>query len=219
MELFRSFSQFIAGIFKRFLIWAPALFLDPYDLWARLIRPMLPDGYKFDLPWSPDWAPILLIGLIGWAAFLTFHEMRLQIRHTPCPDMKLKDALVWIVGTHHLFGDDNPQRTADALNLLRQAARLGRINSWGKSDPLPALADTEPLSPIPPDFWVSNQISYLEFLRDMRGQTEKVKFNTEDERYTDVHFNRSEIRQQFKRPAIFRRVYFRLRDNVRRDEA
>ena len=72
--------MFLGGILRRFWVWSPAILLDPYDLWDKLVKPMLP-GSGFSLPWSPDWAPLVLIGLIFWAAFLTFHELRTRADH------------------------------------------------------------------------------------------------------------------------------------------
>ncbi len=80
MELAKSAGQFLFGILRRFWIWAPAFLLDPYDLWRQLIKPMLPEKYQVDLPWSTDWAPWVLMGLIVWAAIITYHELNQRTR-------------------------------------------------------------------------------------------------------------------------------------------
>lgn len=81
MELLRSTQQLLSGILRRFYIWTPALLFFPYDLWKRLINPTLPETVQFDLPWSPNWAPWTLIGLIFLATVLTYHELSKQ---NPC---------------------------------------------------------------------------------------------------------------------------------------
>lgn len=75
MDLGKSAGEFLYGILRRFWVWAPALVLNPYDLWRQLIKPMLPEKYQVDLPWSVDWAPWVLVALIAWAAILTYHEL------------------------------------------------------------------------------------------------------------------------------------------------
>ena len=86
MDLAKSILLFGTGILRRFYYWVPALLLDPFDLYERYVRNWLPSGAP-DRIVIPMWAGLLvLILLIGWAALMTFHELRLkfirEIRNT-----------------------------------------------------------------------------------------------------------------------------------------
>lgn len=63
----------------RWLFWAPAILLDPFDLYDNYIKKWLPEDSRLDIvsTISGSWfGPTALIILLFWASFLTFNEMR-----------------------------------------------------------------------------------------------------------------------------------------------
>ena len=100
---------------------------------------MLPDGYKFDLPWSSDWALPVLIGLIAWAALLTFHEQRKRATdadlNSDAPVQEVFRYLIldskWALG--HSGSDDNFY--TDVEGEIRGAASLKRVRVWARPTP------------------------------------------------------------------------------------
>jgi len=73
-----SGGSLLVGILQRFRWWAPAILLDPLDLYWRHINGLLPISTGMRLP-SEYFGPVLIAGLL-WAAFLTYHELDQQHR-------------------------------------------------------------------------------------------------------------------------------------------
>ena len=136
MQICRSLGLFASGILRQFWVWAPAFLLDPYDLWNRLVKPIIPQDQQFDLPWSPDWAPYVLVALIGWAALLTYHELRVSgPSESPKPDMPGREAFrylliksKWAVGRRWKDGN----LYVDVESELRDKAHNGRLTVWAR---------------------------------------------------------------------------------------
>ena len=62
MVFFGSLGVFIWGILKRAYCWAPAILLDPFDIYNRFIRPNLPEGRQEELDLPPGLFPYVLVG-------------------------------------------------------------------------------------------------------------------------------------------------------------
>jgi len=207
MEFGRSLGAFVLGILRRFWVWVPALLLDPYDLWARVIKPMLPTEHSFDLPWSVDWAPFILALLIFWAAFLTYREIWRQAVREPRPNMRFAEIVSRIVGTQNYWSGNNPNHVAEALRIIREKARLGLIDVWARERTANAdWQEKEPLRPIHRDYWQNYQFDYLDFLRDPKGQTELAKSTSRGEIFKDFYFDRDQIRREIYRPSLWARL-------------
>lgn len=132
MEYLESAKLLTYGILKRFLLWAPALILNPFDVNKKLVQPVLPDAWKFDLPWSPDWAVVVLICLIFWAAICTFNEHRSHTK--PRPNWNVNDVLGYILKESKMLSRRAASdRLINEIEVeLRDAARDGRIKVWGR---------------------------------------------------------------------------------------
>ena len=66
----------LVGIVKRFWIWAPSILLDPFDLYNKHFRHLLPEEYGQELNMPSEWFPFVLGVLIFWSAGLAYHEVR-----------------------------------------------------------------------------------------------------------------------------------------------
>ena len=195
------------GIIKRFYLWAPAVVLDPFDLYEKLVKPVLPEGLRFDLPWSPDWAPLVLIGLIAWAALLTFHEHRLRpiIR----PNWREEDVVTYLLGkSKFMRGRRAEDGLIDEIELaLRDAARRGAIHSWGRplTEGSASVSRTE--RPIPEENWDADDFNIFDGVGTDGNKPLRRRINIYGtNKYRDVKFNKKEIVKEWPRAIWFSRI-------------
>ena len=67
----------LKGIARRWFFWAPAVLLDPLDLYDIYIKPRLPEAYQYDfLSVMSEYFFHLLSGMILCAAFCSYHELK-----------------------------------------------------------------------------------------------------------------------------------------------
>ncbi len=179
MELCHALREFLWGILRRFWLWIPAFVLDPYDIWDRIVKPMLPPEVQFDLPWSPGWAPIVLLALIGWAAFLTYFELRKRMPAQRRPDASvrwlfdyLNNKSVWAIGDSN--DDGNLVFRIEAE--IRDAAKAGRITVWGRIYPSNHVTTSSTQTDIGKDYWLNAMFDLTTICtgKDKTSKTEGV---------------------------------------------
>ncbi len=73
-----SIQLLIWGIVRRFLLWAPFLFLDVFDIYEQYISSWLPSDWRANVSAAPDPSFILLVLGLAWAGVLTYHELRVS---------------------------------------------------------------------------------------------------------------------------------------------
>ena len=208
MELRRSLGLFIWGVLKRGYLWLPPIFLDPFDVNKKVVQPMMPETWKFELPWSPEWAPLVLIGLLVWAAVLTFHEHRSR-ESIKKPDWREEDVVQYILANSKLMRWERAgDRLVENIEIaLRDAARCGSIQAWGR----PENKNNEQTRPtersIPQDYWDNGRFNI--FRGTSSGKNKKTVYTinlygTGD--YRDVRFNKREILKEWPSANIVRRL-------------
>jgi len=181
--------------------------LDPFDLYDKLIKPLLPEGWEFDLPWSPDWAPLVLIALIVYAAFLTFHELRL--RPTIQPNCRDEDVVTYLLGKSKLMrrrcADDS---LIDEIELaLRDMARRGAIHSWGRPWREDGASVSRTERPIPEENWDTDHFNVFDGVGTDGNKPLRRRINIYGTiNYRDVRFNKNEIVKAWPRAMWFSRV-------------
>jgi len=75
--VFRSVGVLLSGIIRRWFLWAPALLLDPFDLYDKYLKSKLPKQYQYDYDgFMTEYGLYIIIALIALAAFFTFQEVR-----------------------------------------------------------------------------------------------------------------------------------------------
>jgi len=205
--LAQSMSLFLGGIIKRFYLWTPIVVLDPFDLNQKLVQPMLPEAWKFQLPWSPDWAPVVLIGLIFWAAVLTFHEHR---RYRPGrPDWDENDVAKYLLASSKMMMRlSTNDRLINKIELsIRDAARCGTIRVWGRPRRNPGGVTPATEQPIPENYWEHGRFNiYKGLTTDGKGRNVR-RVNIEGTRdYSDLKFNRKEIMMAWPKTNFLQRM-------------
>ena len=211
MELLRSTSLLVRGVIKRFYLWAPVVVLDPFDLYDKLIKPLLPEGWKFDLPWSPDWAPLVLIALIVWAALLTFHELRLRptIRPTIWPNWREEDVVTYLLGkSKFMRGRLAEDGLIDEIELaLRDMARRGAIHSWGRPWREDGASVSRTEKPIPEENWDTDHFNIFDGVGTDGNKSLRRRINIYGTKnYGNVKFNKNEIVKEWPRAMWFSRL-------------
>lgn len=218
MEIFRSAALFFLGVLRRFYIWLPPVLLDPFDVNKKVVQPMLPDNLRFELPWSPDWAPFVLFGLLIWAAVLTYHEVREKhLVSSSKPDMPAKKAyryLVmdskWALGRD--LGHDDCKLAFDAEGALRDAASIGKIHVWGRTSQRLGPEFSETLQEIPREYWREARLDLWSLVSSDHKIALSSKSGTSStEIYDDVRFSEEEIKQAWPPAGILKRATDRKR--------
>lgn len=76
--LLGSAIAFLRGVLRRWYFWAFAILGDPFEVYAKWIRPLLPGWDWLPMEWvvPPMIGFVALILLLGWAALCTYHELR-----------------------------------------------------------------------------------------------------------------------------------------------
>lgn len=208
MEFFQSIKILLFGVIKRVYVWLPAIFLDPFDINKKLVQPMLPETLKFDLPWSSDWASVVLTGLIIWAVFVTFHEHRSRVSK-PKANWSETDILRYLlVDSKLLLWKRANDRLVEQIELaLRDAAISEHISTWGR----PRNKGDEPglpsETPIPPDNWVHDRFSILHGVSTIKGRRYKKTEFYGSNNYLEVRFNKGEILKMWPKTNTLLRVF------------
>ena len=190
----RSAYLFVIGIGRRWWGWAPTLIVSLPEINRAILHPLLPPAWQFDITWLPSGVVVAGYGLLFWAAIMTFHEQRMAAAGSVRPNMPLERVLRRITGSREIMPTNETTR---ALVNIRQSARLGHIQVWGKR--LDAVEDisSRPLVPINKDWWEQFQIDLVELMRDSLGKTEPVVGAPGVSMFCDLHFDKSQIRREF----------------------
>lgn len=214
MDIVHSSIQFFCGILRRAYMWAPAFILDPYDLWNRIAKPVF--DIKWDLPWSTDWAPWILAGLLVWTGILTYHELRMRLPPEDTrPDMTLRAAFLYLISDSNWSMSrsyDGGDIVVQATKAVSDAAHSGRLKSWGcrysnygnvSQALIPTLAWSSP-----------HNLSWFSIILDDVVQGRDVLSHpTEDGGYRDVMVSRRQIEQLWPKASLGAR----LLDKTRKD--
>jgi hypothetical protein len=156
MEVLRSLSEFLWGIGRRFWLWLPTFIFDPFDFYDRIIKAQLPEPWRIDIPFPSGIAFYALIGLLLWAAVLTFHEKRKALGNLALdPDASAREAYRrLILHARWGLGRDPADKGfyEDISKELRDKARLGLFRVWAREDG-GAFAPPNAIREIIPDEW------------------------------------------------------------------
>lgn len=234
MEVLQSLGEFLRGIGRRFWLWAPALLLDPFDLYDRIIKPALPEEWRVTIPFPSEPALYVLVGLVVCAAVLTYHELRMHLPKHPSPDMKIKDAIDYVVNdsradiprrapqilpngrTEHYQGFEH----SEACILLNEKANEGRLVIFGRIDMRPgSIGHVYELSkrPIPVDYWLRAQLDFHSVFYDtaVRPQTRPLDSDTipmtKMPTFTDLHVCRRQLQTMWPRKRFWRKCLDKLK--------
>lgn len=165
-------------------------------------------GEKFSTEWWVLTA-MLIPGVIflGWGSIIWLKGDE-QVSH---PDLDIDDFLcLWLGYDWHGYGSTNHGRanrtmngTHDAMDAVTEAARLGKINVWGRKDQI--VDKTQPLSPIPPEAWDRVRIDALDLISGKETREVRAEAQHRYQAYwSDIHLNRAQVRKTW--PMIARKV-------------
>jgi len=128
------------------------------------------------------------------------------LSQVPQPNMSLRDAVEYVVGTSKWLGSGEGVVTAmaDFIESVPQQAVLENIRSWGRKGGIGKVQS--PLIPIDASYWADHVFDLAEFYRNGSGVTRH--FLSSDylphEDFNDVHFDKDQItkfpRAQIKQP-------------------
>lgn len=204
MPWIKSGKLFLRGLIKRFYIWAGALFLDP----AGILQAGWPVYAEYTVVSTP-WAWIILIGLLFWCAFLTYHEVRVQATAGVFKaDLSPKD-LVRYLRFQAEFGRDfrDPDAWFMAMSrVVRDELGRGNIRAEGRQ---PSIGSGN-VSRYPPeiikrDFWWKGDVNWtLVWNADYVGPVDA--FGVNSCRYLEISFCREEVEAVWPRRSIMSRV-------------
>lgn len=211
---------------RRFWIWAPSILLDPFDINERVVQPMLPDELKFVLPWSPDWASVILVGLIVWAGILTFHEQRkLALPIAPKPDWSARDAFrflmldsKWALGknvdlnkTRWTQEDWKTELFAQVEVQLRDAASIGKLLVWGRPQGTSIIGLYTTMQLVDCHEWRRQRFDYISCLGI--GETAKIVGNQGQVLFDDVKVNKAQIFALWPKATIWEKCHDKYSKN------
>lgn len=196
-------------------MWGPSLLFDPFDLYATL-KPRLPTFLQWNITMPSDWAFVALIGLVIWAAVLTFHETRIKVLPKPRtrPDARIREALNYLVHEsewgcrQYKSYKDIRMISDDACAMLRQAAAHGDVIFWGlekiNKDEKDYRYDTIEKK-IPEDFWQKNRFDFSYDkglpLPETVPERDEEKKSGQHARYRKLRVDMSQIRECWPRAS------------------
>ena len=82
LEWFESLYLFLWSILSRSWYILILIFLDFFDLWNRIIKRILPRKFQLKLKLPTPWVWVVLALVIAWAAFDTYHDLRMRTINT-----------------------------------------------------------------------------------------------------------------------------------------
>lgn len=232
MAVLKSAGLFGAGILHRFWLWMPALIFDPFDLYDRIIKPQLPEKWRVDIPFPSDFAFYALIALLLWAAILTYHEVRVKLPKASIPNMRIKDAIDYLVNDSILKmrrpppTERNGKRVVvsgaehtQARRLLAERIYSGSLDIWGRVDRMPrgtARFYDFDLTPIPKEYWLNARLHLRAVFFDTvnRSQTDVEVFDelipisaSENPTYSGLYLCREQVHAVWPKKSFFKRIY------------
>jgi len=214
MGIIKSTWLFIKGIFHRFYFWIPAFLFNPYDIGERLIKPMYPDFY---IPWSPDWAPFVLIALIFWAAVCTYHEVQknnillTEEERNIVPDMPAEDAFIHIMLYSTFSIGTKPGENGDIyMDVDREMidkARTGQLKVWARDVQKYPQGFAEALRPIEKIAWSYSHFYLPSMVKDDYGSGMIVsRSNGEAGQMEAVTVNKDQVMKLWPKAGFFKRL-------------
>lgn len=77
-QLLESARLFAVGILRRFYWWLAAFLLNPWDVYEKFVRDLLPTRFRADWPVGGTWTGYVFVAGLVVAAVLTYHELRIE---------------------------------------------------------------------------------------------------------------------------------------------
>jgi hypothetical protein len=145
----------------------------------------------------PTWSWFLIaVGATLWMAINARWQLYQANNKKIVPNMKLADALPFLVGSEELFAG-NSDRTADALLEIREKAHLKQIQLWGRRNVQTRYLNQYTLEVIEDIYWRDFGIDYLEFHKSKIGATSRVRGQStvgiQDNIYIDIYLNKHQV--------------------------
>ena len=77
-QLFESARLFALGILRRFYWWVATFLLNPWGVYEKFVRDLLPTRFRADWPVGGTWTGYVFVAGLALAAVLTYHELRIE---------------------------------------------------------------------------------------------------------------------------------------------
>ena len=189
----KSGKLFLWGLVSRFYFWAFALFFDPLGI----IRDWVP-SYADSVKVSAPLAWFILLSLLFWCAFLTYHDVRVQSAGADFyPDMTPKQLMRYLCDDAK-FGDAYRDQKSwffaaetairDELKKGRRLRAEGRLpGRWGDGQ------FRHPADFINKEFWINGHLNWIRILNsDYHGPIDAWD-SVKKEGFEDIKFCREEV--------------------------